>query len=92
MKELAYLFNAFSGLATWVKVVILFLVATTIIGIAAFFGPRVALIVALGIVFLALILGLYLLLAFWVRRRRAADRGAAAGVHLMHLLDTNCAR
>jgi len=73
VKELAYLFNAFSGLATWVKVVILCLVATTIIGIAAFFGPRVALIVALGIVFLALILGLYLLLVFWVRRRRAAE-------------------
>jgi IcmF-related N-terminal domain len=73
VKELAYLFNAFSGLATWVKVVILFLVATTIIGIAAFFGPRVALIVALGIVFLALILGLYLLMVFWVRRRRAAE-------------------
>jgi hypothetical protein len=73
VQELAYLFNAFSGLATWVKVVILFLVATTIIGIAAFFGPRVALIVALGIVFLALVLGLYLLLAFWVRRRRSAE-------------------
>jgi hypothetical protein len=79
VKELAYLFNAFAGLATWVKVVILFLVATTIIGIAAFFGPRVALIVALGIVFLALILGLYLLLVFWVRRRRAAEmRGELA--------------
>jgi hypothetical protein len=73
VKELAYLVNAFSGLATWVKVVILFLVATTIIGIAAFFGPQVALIVALGIVFLALILSLYLLLVFWVRRRRAAE-------------------
>jgi IcmF-related N-terminal domain len=73
VKELAYLFNAFLGLATWVKVVILFLVATTIIGIAGFFGPRVALIVALGIVFLALILTVYLLLVFWVRRRRAAE-------------------
>jgi hypothetical protein len=73
VKELAYLFSAFSGLATWVKVLILFLVATTIIGIAAFFGPRVALIVALGILFLALILGLYFLLVFWVRRRRAAE-------------------
>jgi hypothetical protein len=73
VKELAYLFNAFSDLATWVKLVILFLVATTIIGIAAFFGPRVALIVALGIVFLAVILGLYLLMVFWVRRRRAAE-------------------
>ncbi|HZC34131.1 MAG TPA: hypothetical protein VE242_00885, partial [Chthoniobacterales bacterium] len=73
MKELSYLFSAFSGLATWVKAVILFLTATTIIGIAALFGPRVALIVALGIVFLTLILGLYLLLVFWVRRRRAAE-------------------
>ncbi|HET9379088.1 MAG TPA: type VI secretion protein IcmF/TssM N-terminal domain-containing protein [Chthoniobacterales bacterium] len=73
MKELAYLFNAFSGLATWVKVVILFLVATTVIGIAGFFGPRVALIVALGIVGLVLILVLYLLIVFWVRRRRAAE-------------------
>jgi hypothetical protein len=57
VKELAYLLNAFSGLATWVKVVILILLATTIIGFAAFFGPHVALIVALGIFFLALILG-----------------------------------
>jgi hypothetical protein len=73
VKELAYLFNVFAGLATWVKAVILFLVATTIIGFAAFFGPRVALIVALGIVFLALIFSLYLLLFFWVRRRRAAE-------------------
>jgi IcmF-related N-terminal domain len=73
VKELSYLFSAFSGLATWVKAVILFLMATTIVGIAAFFGPRVALIVALGIVFLALILGFYLLLVFWVRRRRAAE-------------------
>ncbi|MBV9272282.1 MAG: hypothetical protein JO333_00160 [Verrucomicrobia bacterium] len=73
MKELAYLFNAFSGLATWVKVVILILLATTIVGFAAFFGPHVALIVALGIFFLALILGLYLLLVHWVRRRRAAE-------------------
>jgi IcmF-related N-terminal domain len=73
VKELAYLFKVFSGLATWVKVVILFLIATTIIGFAAFFGPRVALIVALGIIFLALIVSLYLVLVFWVRRRRAAE-------------------
>ena len=75
MKELAYLFNAFAGLATWVKVVILILVATTIIGFAAFFGPKVALIVALGILFLALIFSLYLLLVLWVRRRQAATQG-----------------
>jgi hypothetical protein len=73
VKELAYLIKAFSGLATWVKVIILFLIATTIIGFAAFFGPRVAFMVALGIIFLALILALYLLLVFWVRRRRAAE-------------------
>jgi hypothetical protein len=84
VKELAYLFNAFAGLATWVKVVILILVATTIIGFAAFFGPKVALIVALGILFLALIFSLYLLLVLWVRRRRAAEmRGevVASGAH-----------
>ena len=73
MKELAYLFEAFSSLAVWVKAVILFLLATTIIGVAAFFGVRVALIVALGILLLAVIFGLYLLLAFWVRQRRAAE-------------------
>lgn len=73
VKELAYLFNVFSGLATWVKVVILFLIATTLIGFAAFFGPQVALIVAIGIIFLALIFSLYLLLVYWVRRRRAAE-------------------
>jgi hypothetical protein len=79
LKELAYLINAFSSLATWVKVVILVLLATTIIGVAAFFGPGVALIVAIGILILALILGLYLLLVFWVRSRKAAElRGEIA--------------
>jgi ImcF (intracellular multiplication and macrophage-killing)-related protein len=79
VKELAYLFNAFSSLAIWVKVVILFLLATTIIGVAAFFGVRVAIIVALGILVLALLFGLYLLLVLWVRRRRAAElRGEIA--------------
>jgi IcmF-related N-terminal domain len=73
VKEFNYLIKAFFGLAAWVKVVILFLVATTIIGFAAFFGPRVAVIVALGILCLALILSLYLLLVFWVRRRTAAE-------------------
>jgi hypothetical protein len=79
LKELAYLFKAFANLATWVKVVILVLLATTIIGVAAFFGPGVALIVAVGILILALILGLYLLLVFWVRSRKAAElRGEIA--------------
>jgi IcmF-related N-terminal domain len=73
VKELNYLFEVFNGLATWVKLVILFLVATTIIGFAAFFGPQVAILVALGIIFLALVVSLYLLLVFWVRRRRAAE-------------------
>jgi IcmF-related N-terminal domain len=73
MRELEYLLKTFWGLAIWVKVVILFLVATTIIGFASFFGVRVALIVALGIVFLALIFGLYWLLVLWVRRRKAAE-------------------
>jgi type VI protein secretion system component VasK len=79
VKELAYLFNAFASLALWVKVVILVLLATTIIGVAAFFGPGVALIVGLGILILFLILGLYLLLVFWVRRHKAAElRGEIA--------------
>jgi hypothetical protein len=79
VKELAYLFKAFAGLATWVKVLILVLLATTIIGAAAFFGAQVAIIVALGILILALILGLYLLLVYWVRRRKAAElRGEIA--------------
>ena len=79
MKELAYLFKAFANLATWVKVVILVLLATTIIGVAAFFGPGVALIVAIGILILALIFGLYLLLVLWVRSRKAAElRGELA--------------
>jgi hypothetical protein len=56
VKELAYLFKAFASLSTWVKVVILILLATTIIGAAAFFGVQVALIVALGILIIALIL------------------------------------
>ncbi len=79
MKELAYLFKAFGSLSTWVKAVILILLATTIIGAAAFFGVQVALIVAIGILIIALILGLYLLLVFWVRRRKAAElRGEIA--------------
>jgi hypothetical protein len=79
VKELAYLFKAFASLSTWVKAVILILLATTIIGAAAFFGVQVALIVALGILIVALILGLYLLLVFWVRRRKAAElRGEIA--------------
>ncbi|MBV8414718.1 MAG: hypothetical protein JO251_05850, partial [Verrucomicrobia bacterium] len=79
MKELVYLFKAFASLATWVKVLILVLLATTIIGAAAFFGVQVAIIVALGILILALILGLYLLLVYWVRRRKAAElRGEIA--------------
>lgn len=73
VKELNYLFEVFNGLATWVKLVILFLVATTIIGFAAFFGPQVAILVALGIIFLGIVVSLYLLLVFWVRRRRAAE-------------------
>jgi hypothetical protein len=84
VKELAYLAGAFRALALWVKLVILILLATTIIGAAAFFGPTVALIVALGILFLALIFGLYLLLVHWVRKRRAAEmRGgiAASAAH-----------
>ncbi len=79
MKELAYLFKAFASLSTWVKAIILILLATTIVGAAAFFGVQVAIIVALGILFVALILGLYLLLVFWVRRRKAAElRGEIA--------------
>ena len=79
MKELAYLLKAFTSLSTWVKVVILILLATTIVGAAAFFGVQVALIVAFGILIVALILGLYLVLVFWVRRRKAAElRGEIA--------------
>jgi hypothetical protein len=73
MKELGYLFSAFANLATWVKVVILLLLATTIIGAAAFFGPHVALIVAIGLLLLGLLFGLYLIIVYWVRRRKAAE-------------------
>jgi IcmF-related N-terminal domain len=73
VKELAYLFNAFSNLALWVKVVILVLLATTIIGVAGFFGVRIAIIVAIGLLILAFLFALYMLLVFWVRRRRAAE-------------------
>ena len=73
MKELGYLFSAFANLATWVKVVILVLLATTIIGVGALFGPHIALIVAIGLLFLAIFLGLYLMIVYWVRRRKAAE-------------------
>src|SRR3954452_20280099 len=73
MKELSYLVQAFNALAFWVKLVIVVLLATTLIGAAAFFGVQVALIVALGLLLLAVIFGLYLLLAFWIRRRQAAE-------------------
>ena len=73
MKELTYLLKAFSSLATWVKVFIVALLSTTAIGVSGFFGIRVAMVVALGILILALILAAYLLLVSWVRRRHAAE-------------------
>jgi ImcF (intracellular multiplication and macrophage-killing)-related protein len=72
VKELAYLFNAFASLATWVKLVIFLLIAATIFGAYYLFGLQIALLVAIGILVLALIFALYLLIVFWVRRRRAA--------------------
>jgi hypothetical protein len=73
MKEISYLIQAFNGLALWVKIVIVVLLATTLIGAAAFFGVQVALIVAIGLLLLAVLFGLYLLLIFWVRRRQSAE-------------------
>jgi hypothetical protein len=73
MRELAYLFSTFWNLAYWVRGLIFFLLATTVIGAASFFGVQVAVIVALGILILAIILGLYLLVVLWVRRRKAAE-------------------
>jgi hypothetical protein len=73
MKGVFYLLKAFGGLAVWVRIVILVLLATTIIGAAAFFGVRVAALVALGLLLLAVLCGLYLLLTFWVQRRQAAE-------------------
>ena len=73
MKELSYLFQAFNALALLVKIVIAILLATTLIGAAAFCGVQVALIVALGLLLLAILFALYLLLSFWVRRRQSAE-------------------
>ncbi|MBV9489692.1 MAG: hypothetical protein JO069_08215, partial [Verrucomicrobia bacterium] len=73
MKALSYVIQAFKGLATWVKVVILVLLATTLVGMAAFFGVQVAIIVALGLLLVGVLCGLYLLLVFWVRQRQAAE-------------------
>ena len=72
MKELAYLYNAFASLALWVKLLIFFLIAALILGAYYLFGLQAALLVAIGIVTLVLIFAFYLLLVYWVRRRRAA--------------------
>ena len=73
MKELAYLFNAVASLAFWVKLLTFVLVAGTIIGSYYLFGIQIALLVAAGFLGLALIFILYLLIIFWMRRRRAAQ-------------------
>jgi hypothetical protein len=72
LKELGYLINAFRSLALWVKLLVFVLLATTIIGAAAFFGPTVALIVTIGVLVLAVILGLYFLMIFAVRKHQAS--------------------
>jgi hypothetical protein len=72
LREFGYLIDAFRGLALWVKLIILLLLATSIIGAAAFFGPTAALIVAIGVLILAVILGLYFLMVFAVRRHQAS--------------------
>ncbi len=80
MKELAYLFNVFASLALWVKLLLFLLIAAVIFGAYYLFGLQTALLVAIGIVLLVLILALYLLIVFWVRRHRAAKmRGEIAG-------------
>ena len=79
MKELAYLFNAFASLALWARLLIFILVAGAIVGAYYFFGLKIALLVAIGFLGLALIFALYLLVIFWLRRHRAAQmRGEIA--------------
>jgi hypothetical protein len=79
VKELAYLYNAFSSVALWVKLLIFFLIAAVILGTYYFFGLLVALLVAIGIAALVLLFAFYLLIVFWVRRGRAAKmRGEIA--------------
>jgi hypothetical protein len=73
VRELFYLFKAFSDLALWVKALIYFLLATTVIGATALiFDRKAALIAAFGIFILTLILLLYLLVIFLVRRHQSA--------------------
>ena len=80
MKELAYLYNAFASLALWVKLLIFFLIAAVILAAYYIFGLQTALLVAIGIAALVLVFAFYLLIVFWVRRRRAAKmRGEIAG-------------
>jgi hypothetical protein len=84
VKEIAYLYNAFASLALWVKLVLFFLIAAVILAAYYFFGLQTALLVAIGIAVLFLIFAFYLLIVFWVRRRRASKmRGeiAASGAN-----------
>jgi hypothetical protein len=87
VKELAYLYNAFASLALWVKLLIFFLITALILGAYYLFGLQAALLVAIGIATLVLIFAFYLLLVYWVRRRRAtkmrgdiATTGANSGI------------
>ena len=87
MKEIAYLYNAFASLALWVKLLLFFLIAAVILAAYYFFGLQTALLVAIGIAVLFLIFAFYLLVVFWVRRRRAskmrgeiATSGANSGI------------
>lgn len=79
MKELAYILSAFANLAGWVKGVMFTLLATTLIGAAAFFGQKIAIIVAVGLLITALLFFLYMLLVAWVRNRKAAELRGGIG-------------
>ena len=78
MKALAFLLNAFASLALWTRLLIFFLILAVVFGTYYVLGLQAALLVAAGILALWLLVALYLLLVFWLRQRRAADRCAPA--------------
>jgi hypothetical protein len=76
MNELASLFSSFANLPTWLKNSIYVFSALSIIGIGLAFSPTVALIVAIGLLLVVIILGIY---AFIIKQRRERQQSALTG-------------
>jgi len=76
MYSLIYLFESFVSLPTWLRTCIYIFTALSLAGIGIAFTPSVALIVAIGVLFLIVVLGVYV---FVLKRRRDARQAALGG-------------